>query len=614
MIPTDDVPQKKSPKAPDGGWSWVIAICAFFSQFIFIGLPLTFGILFHEKLTQMEVSSTTVTWIFNLFNFNFYVLRICSGALSDVFSWRSVGFVMSSMTALGYICMVFVNGPGLLCFLFSIVTGCSAGIAAGIGFLVIPHYFNIHRGRAGAIVTTGVSVGQMVLPLLLRLLLDEYGFYGACLLYGGIILNIAALNLLMYPTHQRPMLKGDAMYEETRKALETPTGLNKIKNPPESEHQVKKLDFSLSPTRFEQFKQVFTLTWNHVCQVKRLPLLIANLSFTLSMIGYVNYVTFFPFAMAAIGHPPFEASYCMSAGAASSTVFRIFIILASDAEWFSRKLSFIIGSLISCVSFLSAVFVLHNTWWVMACFVTSGFGIGASYSVFHNLLIDTCGRDLYAAGIAISGLLIGFCSIVLGPIMGLVADYTSYKVSLSMAAILQLISAVLWLFMPLAKKYDEKKFGGEKPPETASETTPSQPQKVEAMASESIECGQINEGFTSDSSVCPQIKQTKLTSSGPAVLPLQSAPTVFFLFSLHQLFSPSAVCTNCFLPLQSAPAVFSLFSLHQLFPPSAVCTSCFLPLQSAPAVFDPRRNLCAPTVSDQEEWMRRHLKELHVHV
>jgi hypothetical protein len=44
-------------------------------------------------------------------------------------------------------------------------------------------------------------------------------------------------------------------------------------------------------------------------------------------------------------------------------------------------------------------------------------------------------------------------------VTGLVADYTSYGVSIAMAATFEMCCALLWVFMPLARMHDREKFG-----------------------------------------------------------------------------------------------------------------------------------------------------------
>ncbi|KAF2368355.1 Major facilitator superfamily [Trinorchestia longiramus] len=506
-IPADDVReeenkeedgwQRKPPKAPDGGWGWVVVASGFCNAFILLGIPVSFGIFFNEKLTRMEISSTTVGWIFNLFNFNFNFASVFTGSLCDVFSWRSVGFTAASIAGIGYVFMIFIQSTGIVFLLFSFIVGWSSGIVSVIGFLVIPHYFDVHRGRASAIIMTGVSMGQIVLPLLLRFLLDEYGFPGACLIFGGLLFNCAALNLFHYPAQKRPLIKGDAMLKEVERKSQTPLMHKRTIANNAHVDKFEKERAEISKTPYGIIREILRISWDRTCQLQHLTLLIVTLSFTFLIIGYVNLTVLLPFAMAAKGHHSAKASYCMSAGAVTNTSARVFVSLASDKKWFSRKLSFIFGSIVAALATFATVFVLHDALWIMVCQIFWGFGIGANLSVYHNLTIDTCGRELYDAGTAVTGLLIAILSLAVGPIIGVVRDYTSYEISIAITASFQLMCALFWIFMPLARKYDSVKFQSQLSKEKELETTQVEHPRIKTLRSKSIDVSHMKSGLMS---------------------------------------------------------------------------------------------------------------------
>lgn len=56
-------------------------------------------------------------------------------------------------------------------------------------FIIVPMYFDRHRGMANAIMMAGICMGEVVGPPLIRYLQDEYGFKGATMILGAILLN-----------------------------------------------------------------------------------------------------------------------------------------------------------------------------------------------------------------------------------------------------------------------------------------------------------------------------------------------------------------------------------------------------------------------------------------
>ena len=90
-----------------------------------------------------------------------------------------------------------------------------AGI--GVGFLHTPsisavsEYFSKHRAMAMGIGATGSSVGQLVLPHLMRFLLDRYGYISCMLIYGTFTWNTFVSSALLrspkfYGQWQKPDL------------------------------------------------------------------------------------------------------------------------------------------------------------------------------------------------------------------------------------------------------------------------------------------------------------------------------------------------------------------------------------------------------------------------
>lgn len=73
------------------------------------------------------------------------------------------------------------------------------GIGAGLSFpptvYIVTSYFVKLRGLANGLCISGSALGSIFLPPILRILLDQYGYRGACLIMGAITLNcfIAAL-------------------------------------------------------------------------------------------------------------------------------------------------------------------------------------------------------------------------------------------------------------------------------------------------------------------------------------------------------------------------------------------------------------------------------------
>lgn len=68
-----------------------------------------------------------------------------------------------------------------------------AGLGLGFinpsSFIAVNSFFSTKRSRAVGFALAGTGVGQMVMPIIVRYLLDDYGFKGTALIMGALALN-----------------------------------------------------------------------------------------------------------------------------------------------------------------------------------------------------------------------------------------------------------------------------------------------------------------------------------------------------------------------------------------------------------------------------------------
>lgn len=57
------------------------------------------------------------------------------------------------------------------------------------GFLAVNSFFEKNRGKALGLALAGTGIGQMLMPFVVKMLLDEYGYRGATLIIGSLTLH-----------------------------------------------------------------------------------------------------------------------------------------------------------------------------------------------------------------------------------------------------------------------------------------------------------------------------------------------------------------------------------------------------------------------------------------
>lgn len=67
--------------------------------------------------------------------------------------------------------------------------GLGLGLINPSSFIAVNSYFSSKRGRAVGLALAGTGVGQMVMPHVVRILLEQYGFKGTTIVLGALALN-----------------------------------------------------------------------------------------------------------------------------------------------------------------------------------------------------------------------------------------------------------------------------------------------------------------------------------------------------------------------------------------------------------------------------------------
>jgi len=185
---------------------------------------------------------------------------------------------------------------------------------------------------------TGIAVGMIVVPPFIRYLLDHYAFQGCALIFGAVVANCCVASMVFHPLrwHQRK----DSGFQKT--------SLRNLKNCT--------IDCPNQRVQIEKKSRVVVVlrsALGHLKQIKHLRMVILTVSFAGFMIGYANFAAQIPFALRENEYERTLAPYCISISAMGSAVVRIIISFLSDKSWFSRKICYISGCVISglcCIS------------------------------------------------------------------------------------------------------------------------------------------------------------------------------------------------------------------------------------------------------------------------
>ncbi|XP_075542147.1 uncharacterized protein LOC142576092 [Dermacentor variabilis] len=108
----------------------------------------------------------------------------------------ALSFAGSLVTAVSAIGCAFAGDMTAVFLLLGICSGIGNGIGMSTNDVIIGKYFKRYRGSGNGIYYTGGTLAGFAFPQILHLLLQEYGFTGAFLIAGGLMLNALSVCII----------------------------------------------------------------------------------------------------------------------------------------------------------------------------------------------------------------------------------------------------------------------------------------------------------------------------------------------------------------------------------------------------------------------------------
>ncbi|CAH4033166.1 unnamed protein product [Pieris brassicae] len=192
---------------PDGRWGWCVLVGATLVNILIPGTIKSFGVLLVEFNDVFQSSASASSGIVALCYFLYSSLGPLSSILSVRWSYRTVTLIGGSFAAFGMIFSSMAYSIGYLYISFGAMVGTGAGLAFPPTVYIVTSYFVRLRGLANGICMSGSAFGSIILPPVLRYLLETYGYKGAVLILGGIMLNVWAAALLFQPVEEHMVKK-----------------------------------------------------------------------------------------------------------------------------------------------------------------------------------------------------------------------------------------------------------------------------------------------------------------------------------------------------------------------------------------------------------------------
>ncbi|XP_058063307.1 uncharacterized protein LOC131213308 [Anopheles bellator] len=185
--------------APDGGWGWMATFGVSMLNLATRSIEQSFGLLFGDLLNDLQVGTTGASIIISTLDVMMNFSGLFVGPLLKEFSYRKVALAGSLLCCFGLALTSPATSMAHILATYSVINGIGVGLATSAAFVALNHYFAKKRGQAVGLSMAGTALGMLILPQLVRILLELYGFRGAVLILSGLALNAVLGAMLLQP-------------------------------------------------------------------------------------------------------------------------------------------------------------------------------------------------------------------------------------------------------------------------------------------------------------------------------------------------------------------------------------------------------------------------------
>ncbi|KAI8499202.1 hypothetical protein Bbelb_229660 [Branchiostoma belcheri] len=187
------------PHPPDGGWGWMVALAGFIAYGCTFGTFRSLGVFFLTFSQQFQASAAETAWISSILMSVTLLLSPVGIVLANTIGFRPTIMLGGVLTAAGYIISRFATRMFHLYLGIGCLSGLGYALSVSSALAIVGQYFSKRRAMANSLTAVGASIASMSFPPLFQYLMDEFGWKGALLIIGGIMLNMVVAGALVRP-------------------------------------------------------------------------------------------------------------------------------------------------------------------------------------------------------------------------------------------------------------------------------------------------------------------------------------------------------------------------------------------------------------------------------
>ncbi|XP_068833889.1 monocarboxylate transporter 6 isoform X2 [Capricornis sumatraensis] len=183
----------------EGCWAWVVLLASVVTQGLTLGFPTCIGIFFTELQREFQASNSETSWFPSILTAMLHAGGPLCSILVGRFGCRATMMLGGVLASLGMVAGSFCRTLGQLYLTAGFITGLGMCFSFQSSITVLGLYFTRWRVLANALASAGVSLGITLWPLLSRYLLEDLGWRGTFLIFGGVLLHCCVCGAVVKP-------------------------------------------------------------------------------------------------------------------------------------------------------------------------------------------------------------------------------------------------------------------------------------------------------------------------------------------------------------------------------------------------------------------------------
>nr|XP_003466490.1 LOW QUALITY PROTEIN: monocarboxylate transporter 10 [Cavia porcellus] len=173
-------PEAREP--PEGGWGCLVMLAAMWCNGSVFGIQNACGLLFVSMLETFGSEDDDkmifkTAWVSSLSMGMIFLCCPIVSVFTDIIGCRKTAVIGAAVGFIGLMSSSFVSSIEPLYLTYGIIFACGCSFAYQPSLVILGHYFKKRLGLVNGIVTAGSSLFTILLPLLLKVLIEDLGLF-----------------------------------------------------------------------------------------------------------------------------------------------------------------------------------------------------------------------------------------------------------------------------------------------------------------------------------------------------------------------------------------------------------------------------------------------------